>query len=287
MKATTENNYKQRVLQAQIFIQNNLNESLSLDEIAQASYLSRFHFHRIFTAMSGESVQAYIRRLRLERAIFILQHEKCSILDIALQAGYQSNEAFSRVIKKRYGLSPQAIRHLNDFSPQTYQTINQATLENYSMNVDIKTTEAIDVIFTRHIGSYRKADVAWTKIMKWAQHNDFFANNPDTLRIGIAHDDPAITAEEKLRYDACLSITCDTPNNIGLHYQTIAGGKYAVAEHKGAYDKFPVAFTWLFGDWLPNSHQEVRDEPCFVIYKNSIMNTPTEELRSDIYIPLK
>ena len=68
MRTATLDDYKQRLLRVLVHIQEHLDESLSLDELAGLACFSPFHFHRIFTGMLGESVKEYVRRLRIERA---------------------------------------------------------------------------------------------------------------------------------------------------------------------------------------------------------------------------
>jgi AraC family transcriptional regulator len=68
MKAVTQQLYKERILRVLVFIQQNLGNELSLDELAKTAHFSAYHFHRIFRGIVGESLKEHIRRLRLERA---------------------------------------------------------------------------------------------------------------------------------------------------------------------------------------------------------------------------
>jgi len=290
MKSNTKNSYKKRILQTQLYIQQHLDVELSLEQLAQISCFSKYHFHRIFKALVGENLQAYIRRLRIERAIQQLRYEpETSIINIALAAGYQTHEAFSRIVKEAYGLSPKAIRELPVFSPQDYQVKTTTHLENYQMNVEIKNIDAIKVAFIRHVGPYEKIRSVWEKLSSWAIESHFFAHNPDCLRIGIAYDDPSLTDESKLRYDACLSLTNDhfTLSSDEIATQTLRGGRYAIARQKGPYEQFNDSYAWLYGKWLPEQKLEPVNAPSFVVLHNSPKDTAPEDLIADIYIPLQ
>lgn len=95
MKLVTLHDYKRRLLQVLVHIQQNLDGPLGLDELAAIACFSPFHFHRIFRGMVGESLKEHIRRLRLERAASQLKVGKQPVTQIALDAGYSSHEAFT------------------------------------------------------------------------------------------------------------------------------------------------------------------------------------------------
>ena len=83
------------------YIQGNLDEDLSIDLLAQTACFSLFHCHRVFSGMVGESVKAYIRRLRLERAAIMLKHTFTAVTTIAFDAGL---EAFQLAVAAIYSM---------------------------------------------------------------------------------------------------------------------------------------------------------------------------------------
>ncbi|MFN2472204.1 MAG: helix-turn-helix domain-containing protein [Gaiellaceae bacterium] len=80
------------------------------DELAARVYLSRFHFDRVVSATAGETPARFRRRVLLERAAYRLVTSDAGVLDIALEAGYSSNEAFSRAFRRAYAVPPSAWR---------------------------------------------------------------------------------------------------------------------------------------------------------------------------------
>jgi AraC-like DNA-binding protein len=80
------------------------------DVLASRLYLSRFHFDRVISAVAGEPPAAFRRRILLERAAYRLVTTRRTILDVAVEAGYGSHEAFTRAFARRYGSSPQRWR---------------------------------------------------------------------------------------------------------------------------------------------------------------------------------
>src|SRR5215469_15718852 len=83
MRKHTEQSYKERILRVLVYIQNHLDEAVSLEELAAIAHFSPYHFHRIFRGMVGESVMEHICRLRLERAAYRLKFGEQPVTRIA------------------------------------------------------------------------------------------------------------------------------------------------------------------------------------------------------------
>ena len=109
MRQQTNRTYRERLLHVQLFIQNHLDEELPLERLARIAHFSPFHFHRIFKALIGEGVKEYVKRLRLERAAVLLKITDRTVLQIALEAGYQAHEAFSRAFRDLFGITPRIL----------------------------------------------------------------------------------------------------------------------------------------------------------------------------------
>ena len=83
---------------------------VSGEDIAARAHLSRFHFDRVVSAVSGETPSRLRRRILLERAAFRLVTTRATVLEVALEAGYSSNEAFTRAFRRAYGAAPASWR---------------------------------------------------------------------------------------------------------------------------------------------------------------------------------
>lgn len=106
MSSLQEQEYVSRINAVMDYIQNNLNKSLSLNELAKVANFSPYHFHRIFSSMVGETLNSFIQRLRIERAASMLTaNPKKSITEIALDYGFSSSASFARLFKNMYGMS--------------------------------------------------------------------------------------------------------------------------------------------------------------------------------------
>jgi AraC family transcriptional regulator len=278
-----EPNYRQRILQVQLFIQGNLDGDLSLERLARVAHFSPYHFHRIFRGLVGEGVYEYVRRLRLESAAMALKTTGRDVLQIALDAGYGAHEAFTRAFRQMFGVSPSQYRAGNQPAPRQPEVSVMSALAA-PPDVRIENQPARRVLFLRNIGPYCTAGQTFQKLMGYAFRKGLF--RPGALVIGICHDDPDVTPPEKIRCDCALTVGDDVSADGEYGIQTIEGGVCAVATHRGPYEKLQDSYRWLYGTWLPSSGREPRHAPVYEVYRNNPQETKPDDLVTDIYIPL-
>jgi AraC family transcriptional regulator len=113
MRRTTLNAHRARIARVVDYIASHLDEPLAPAAGARMSGLSPRQFQRVFTRITGESFKACIRRRRLERAARELQATRRAVLAIALDAGFESHEAFLRAFHRRFGRTPTQFRKLD------------------------------------------------------------------------------------------------------------------------------------------------------------------------------
>ena len=105
--------YSERIRNVTQYIREHINEPLNREVLADVAGFSVPHFHRVFTANTGESAVSYIRRMRLERAGRKLRMGAVDITEVALAAGYDTHAAFGKAFKQQFGLSPSEFRQLS------------------------------------------------------------------------------------------------------------------------------------------------------------------------------
>src|SRR5215467_6244799 len=98
--------YARRINRVIDYIRDNLDCTVTLEELAKVACFSEFHFHRIFSAVSGETLNNFTNRLRLEKAARLLRYSDRSLTDIALDCGFSSSATFSRAFRSGYDTSP-------------------------------------------------------------------------------------------------------------------------------------------------------------------------------------
>lgn len=297
MRESTRKLYEERLLRVLVFIQRHLDESMPLEELAKVAHFSPYHFHRIFRGTVGESLKEHIRRLRLERAALRLKHSDRSVLEIALEAGFQSHESFTRAFGALLGCSPSQFRanntvgfsapgvHYQD-GPVDAQSFTSGLLSGgTTMDVKIERLQPQRVAFVRHVGPYGEVGKAWEKVCERLGREGLIG--PASRFIGVCYDDPEVTPPEKIRYDACITVDEDFEAEGDVGVQMLPGGEFAVVKHMGPYDNLNQTYAALFGQWLPGSGRELRSEPSLEFYLNDPNGTDPEDLLTDIYAPLE
>ena len=106
LRASTREEIRRRIERGVAFIHASIDSSITVADVAREACLSRFHFHRLFTSITGETPHRYIARLRLERARAMLRERNRSVAEIALASGFATPSAFSSAYSKHFGIPP-------------------------------------------------------------------------------------------------------------------------------------------------------------------------------------
>ncbi len=292
MKQITEQDYHERIIRSLVYIQQHLDDELELEQLASVASFSPFHFHRVFHGLVGESLGQHIRRLRLERAAKQLKHGGEAVVQVALQAGFETHEAFTRAFKTMFDTSPSDYRAAHKPVPESpsgthFESVNGFHPPNYGnpVPVEVKEIAPMRVIFLRHVGPYSRVGATWSRLMAWAGPRGLLGPNMTT--IGIVHDDPAVTAADKIRYDACLVVQREIRPEGEFGLAEIPGGLHAVTTHRGPYEALSETYQRLYGEWLPKSGYELANAPAFEQYLNSPQFTKAEDLLTVIHLPIQ
>ncbi len=294
--------YRKRVCQAMNYISQNLDRNLSLEEIAEASAFSMFHFHRIFKAVVGETVAAFTRRLRLEMAANrLLSDQNTDITTIAIECGFSSSQNFAKVFKQHFGTTASQFRRSkignkvrNDVNavsvPLFYDSdtalmhqLNQQRRDN--MNAEVREMPVYHVAYVRKMGPYGKeiCEQAFAELGQWAGPRGYTASG---VCLAVYWDNPEVTAAEKCRVDACVSVPQGTKTEGQVALQIIRGGSYGVCHFEIQSDEFPQAWEDAFA-WLVSSGYECDESPSYELYHNDATEHPQGKWIVDICIPLK
>ena len=274
--------YEDRLNRVLSYIYENLEEDLNLDKLADVACMSRYHWHRVFRAMTGETLSEVVRRLRLHKAANALVESDVPVRAVAEQVGYKNLASFSRAFKLAHGVSPNAFREqghkINKF-------LNANLKRDDMYPVTVKERRGVRAAGVSHIGPYRLIGSAFKKLGGSLMANSLM-NDVGELFV-IYHDPPESKPDAELRSHVAVSIHNGFPDRLnGFEYFEVCGGKYAVLEHTGPYPTLKVAYDWLYGHWLPNSGMEPRDAPPLEVYLNDPRTTQSTDLRTDIRVPL-
>jgi AraC family transcriptional regulator len=280
--AATYASYETRLNRVVDYIYDHLEEDIGPDRLAEVACLSRYHWHRIYTAMRGETIAATVKRLRLHRAADRLANSNLPIREIGKRAGYGSVESFSRAFKEAYDRSPADYRA--NGSHAAFKAANAAR-DAAGFAVRMVDLPAMRCVGVSHKGSYMEIDRAMHRLFESLAARGFLATG--TRMIALFFDDPDVVAVEHLRAKACTPIGAEAELSAPLEETILRGGLYARLRYQGPYADMKDAYRWLFSTWLANSAYEAADAPVFEEYLNSPRDVPPAALRTDIHLPLE
>lgn len=295
-KASTATDHHARILRVLVYIQEHLDDAISMEDLARVAAYSLFHFHRVFRGMVGETVTEHVRRVRLERAAHQLKHSDTAVVRLAMAAGYETHEAFTRAFRAHFGQSPSEFRRAQ--RPVPYPSVlNRVHYGGYeplaefdpvvgrqTMDVKIEHKPATRVAFVRHQGPYMQSDKAWETLMSWANRRGLVG--PQARMLGLSYADPEVVAPEDCRYDACLVVGPEVEPEGEVGVQEIPAGEFAVTLHVGPYEGLKQTYAELMGQWLPRQARAAGDPPSVERYFNNPATTKPEELRTEVAIRL-
>lgn len=288
MSLTTHQRFR-RVLD---HIDGHLDGDLSLSALAGVASWSAFHFHRAFSALTGMTVHRYVQLSRFKRAAWQAAFRPdASLTDIALDAGYESPDAFARAFRQRLGQSPSAFRDAPDWRvwASAWQELDQVRRFHMPQahrldDVRIVDLAPVPVACLSHVGDPARIGESVRRFIDWRRAKGLSPSRSATWN--VLHDDPETTAPEVFRLDICA--TCDDvgSNDAGVVAATIDGGRCAVLRHTGADALLGNAIRFLYAEWLASSGEEPRDAPLFVQRVVFFPDVPEHEAVTDIYLPL-
>lgn len=281
-------NYQHQLSKVIEFIGKHLDEELTLTQLSDIACFSKYHFHRLFTAYTGLSLQQYIRWLRLKRAAHQLIVDKDrSIINIAIDAGFESHEAFSRAFKQTCGISPSEFRHESSWHAWEQPPYLLPLQEDMTMNVVIKNMNARRLAVLEHRGDPKLVGDSVNKLINWAKAQPINLKPKAGEAFGFAYDDPKITPPAEFRFDLAITI----PEQLVLKGEVVEkrlpAGRYAVTMHKGSHDNMGDTVYALYRDWLPKSGEELADLPCIFCYYNFEHEVAETELLTECWLLLK
>jgi len=279
--------YQQKLRNMIDFIGKHLDEELSLESLSEIFCISKFHFHRLFTAFTGLSLQQYIKWLRLKRAAHQLIVDKDqSVINIAINAGFESHEAFSRAFKKACGFSPSQFRQgfgRSYWEQPPYCLPGQSRTD---MKVDIKSIDKIRLAVIEHKGDPKLLGESINKLVSWAKSQSINLKPRAGEAFALAYDDPKTTPPSDFRIDLGIKV----PENLkldGVIEKFLPSGRYAVTVHKGSRNNIGDVVYYLYRDWLPNTSEQLGDLPCIFCYYNFDHEVAETELLTECWLLLK
>lgn len=265
-------------------------EEINIPIIEEICHYSYRNINRIFQAIHGETIGKYVKRIRLEKAAEYLKYSSAKIADIAFEIGFEDIASFSKAFKKKYQTTPSAFRS----RCQTIQSITQQSLltkegEREPLSFEIEILPDFELLFLEHKGAYdniSQLQKTWSQFINYLKTKNSYSEQ-DTFFTEFL-DDETISDHIHCRYNLALilerplSFELDGFLQTRMHYQQ----KYAKFIHKGAPETCAETYQKIYAFWMFDIGLELKDAPTLEFYLNDPDTTPSDELLTEIYIPV-
>jgi AraC family transcriptional regulator len=282
------NDTLERIRRALDFVEAHLFEDVPLAAIAGHGGCSPWHFHRVFTAVTGETPAGYVWKRRLSEICRRLVESDQPIVDLALDCGFESQATFTRAFTRHVGVSPGRFRKARGFSLPAYlYPPLDLTQRREPMEPRIVRKPSFQVV-----GMARRFTPATTSRIPelWAQFVPRVADVPrrrGVHTLGVCLDaDPATLEEVGFTYLAGVEV--DGPGDVPdeMTAVTLPASAYAVFTHTGHVSRVGDTVKQVWGRWLPASRYRVVAAPDFELYDPERWNPATGEGDVDLYVPI-
>lgn len=274
------------ILKVLVYIEERCDEPMNLEKMAEIACISPYYFHRLFRAYMGETLADYIKRLRLQVAEERLRYTDDPITEIALDAGYETPSAFTKVFNQVMGQSPREYRKI--MQPLFQAIINRmGPGQHTQLKPEYVTREKEKVLFVRRVGDYRE-----TPWQAFAALDEFLEKEGKKSKVkgyySFALDNPQVVERHKCRFDACVALSDDSSPKGEVGQRTLPGGRFAVFTHRGPYTELEETFIKIFIYWYPTVKATLADADPFCKYINVADPTiPDSDRETKCYIPLE
>ena len=262
------------------FVDAHLDDELSLERMANVAAISPFHFHRLFHLWSGETLNEFVRRRRLDVAAGRLRHcpdEK--ITAVSLNCGFASPEGFARAFRERFGMTPSTWRGRSQDDERRLRGMPPVTVTR---------EPAMDVLFVRGRGDFGLvAPALWDRFMSAVRALGLVGQS--LLFMGL--DDPAIVGPERCRMDACVQLppgfglvgACPPP----LLHKRIPARWMATLRYEGSAADIADGWHALLGQWLPQAAYQLAIGPFRERYDPGQCTPGARDVRCELGMPVE
>ena len=268
------------------YIFDNLDEDITVEDVARHCAYSKYHLTRMFKEDMDEALYQFIKRIRLERSAWRLKVEKeKSITEIGGEYGYSSSN-FATAFKKHLKLSPADFRKTSEQMVEESSFSHGITmdeLDDAEKKITIEYLDSFTVIYERKRGNYHNLPEEWCKFIE--KYREFASK--DTLYIECTIDDPSITDENNCMYELCQTISPSHPalqKNPEILTHDFTGGKYAIYHFEGFPQFLFMVYQEIFCRWLSRTGNCLDERPILDIYREV---REDGFMRIDICFPLK
>ena len=281
-----------RIAAALAWAEGHLATRLTVADVARRAHYSPFHFHRLFSGLTGESLMDFLRRRRLTLAARALRDSDRPILEVAFDAGFDSQEAFTRAFKSFSGVTPGRYRRDPDvgavpsaapFGLDTLPALRgESTMDPKFVDLPAFTVVGLSGRFV--VGKTEGIPALWGDLCgRWEQDGCAFPR----VSYGLCYDESEGAEGEAVPFTYLAGFASEdaekTPD--GLEMRALPANHYAVFTHQGPVMAIGETYGKIFGTWLPTSGYRRGEGPDFELYDERF-DEKTMGGEVDIYLPV-
>lgn len=254
--------YLKRVQQGIDFVEAHLDTEIALSNVAKAAGLSQWHFQRVFRALTNETLKTYIRSRRFAKALDQLRTTKLPILDVALAAGYETQESFTRAFKSCFHLTPGQYRALGSRSLFVKKVELDADYlrhihRNVSLVPEVYGQRAMQLVAVRTLFygiDSEKNNLAKKLPPLWASFLPRLGEVPHAVP-GVCYGvvSPVRETSDQLQYFAAIEVSQQAALPPGMLALEVPGARYAKFCHQGPAQAIDNTVNYIYSSWMLSS----------------------------------
>ncbi|TGK06645.1 AraC family transcriptional regulator [Leptospira semungkisensis] len=267
------------------FIESHSRDDINLEDIAKVSGVSPFHLTRTFAYTMGVPLMRYVRGRRLSEAAKRLTRSGPNILDLALEVGYGSHEAFTRAFREQFEITPEQFRSsgdLNNISLVEAITMNAEPLPELDPPRFETIPPRLMVGITEHYDCQAPGGIP----NQWQKFSSYLGNiqgQTGPTAYGVCYN---FDAEGFFDYMTCVEVSNSSNIPKELKSLKLSSQKYAVFTHKGHVAGIRATFAAIEKNWLPTAKVKPAEAPNLERYGKEF-NPQTGLGGIEIWIPVE
>lgn len=258
------------------YIESHLDDKLDLDDLAVKMNYSKYHLHRMFTAIVGMPVHVYIQRRRLTEAAKKLVFSDEEILSIALSSGYETQRSFTKAFRALFRCSPNTFRKHQRYLPfQLRFEINEIDKGSDHMILEIEQRPLDKCLLVGYHHAtekgFRGIGKCWHKLHKTKESipyridPDFLIGVNDYTKYALVED-----GSPHFDYYAVSQVSELGPLPKGMTTLELPPSLYVVFRFKGHNeDSMEQISNYIYKEWFPSSTCCLNDKACYDFVKYS------------------
>jgi AraC family transcriptional regulator len=265
------------------FVESHFGRELTLEEIADACGVSRYHMSRVFAVTLGCPIMRYMRGRRLTEAARTLVEGSPDILSVALDVGYGSHEAFTRAFREQFGMTPEAVRAQGNL--KNIQIVEAIKMEENLLEKVEARMEKGKVLLIAGIGARYSCESSVGIPAQWQRfvpHLGSIFSQVGRRAFGVMSN-----FDDDGNFDYTCGVEVSDFSRVPADWSRvrIPAQEYAVFTHRDHISTIRSTWATIWNKWLPESGREVTDAPNFELYGEDFDSVTGRGL-VEIWLPL-